>query len=148
LAEINDWLAALPSQHAGVTVEDVDGIRTHENRTIKMVTISKNSVSLKSTILSKIIVKMYFLREIEQSSLNLTFMQGNSFLNNYRSQITLIFVSLTVREWISSASTLWFINELLTSNDPAVVNARETIDWYILPMMSKFKSKRKFFQNF
>ncbi|GAB0100160.1 zinc carboxypeptidase [Sergentomyia squamirostris] len=40
------------------------------------------------------------------------------------------------REWISSATVTYVINELLRSNDPEVRNMAESIDWYIIPIMN------------
>lgn len=44
--------------------------------------------------------------------------------------------NIHAREWISSATATWFINQLLTSTDPAVVDLAENIDWYIIPVMN------------
>lgn len=40
------------------------------------------------------------------------------------------------REWITSATTTWFINQLLTSQDPAVRDLAENVDWYIIPVFN------------
>ncbi|XP_058450685.1 zinc carboxypeptidase-like isoform X2 [Malaya genurostris] len=40
------------------------------------------------------------------------------------------------REWITSATTTWILNELLTSNDPEVQYLAENFDWYILPVVN------------
>ena len=44
--------------------------------------------------------------------------------------------NIHAREWISSATATWFINQLLTSTDPAVVDLAENIDWYIVPVLN------------
>lgn len=38
------------------------------------------------------------------------------------------------REWISSATATYVINELLRSNDPEVRDIAENTDWYIIPV--------------
>lgn len=47
-----------------------------------------------------------------------------------------IFVESNIhaREWISSATATWIINELLRSTDPAVLDIARNIDWHIVPM--------------
>ena len=40
------------------------------------------------------------------------------------------------REWITSATATWFINELLTSSDPEVRQLANNYDWYILPILN------------
>ncbi|KPJ19046.1 Zinc carboxypeptidase A 1 [Papilio machaon] len=37
------------------------------------------------------------------------------------------------REWIAPATTRYFINELLTSNDPDITRMRDQFDWRIFP---------------
>ncbi|XP_013107110.2 zinc carboxypeptidase [Stomoxys calcitrans] len=44
--------------------------------------------------------------------------------------------NIHAREWITSASATWFINELLTSKDGPVVNLAENYDWYIIPVFN------------
>lgn len=38
------------------------------------------------------------------------------------------------REWVSSATATWIINELITSTDPEVRAMANTVDWYIVPV--------------
>ncbi|XP_059619302.1 zinc carboxypeptidase-like [Phlebotomus argentipes] len=38
------------------------------------------------------------------------------------------------REWISSATATYVINELLRSNDPEIRDIAENVDWYIIPV--------------
>jgi len=47
-----------------------------------------------------------------------------------------IFIETNVhaREWITSATVTYFINELLNSNRTELINLRENIDWYIVPV--------------
>lgn len=42
--------------------------------------------------------------------------------------------NIHAREWISSATTLWLINEFLTSTDTNVRSMVDGITWYILPV--------------
>uniref|UniRef100_A0A182PLQ5 Zinc carboxypeptidase A 1 n=1 Tax=Anopheles epiroticus TaxID=199890 RepID=A0A182PLQ5_9DIPT len=42
--------------------------------------------------------------------------------------------NIHAREWITSATTTWLLNELLTSSDPAVQELLTSYDWYILPV--------------
>lgn len=46
-----------------------------------------------------------------------------------------IFIDANIhaREWITSATVTWILNELLTSDDPAVRELAESYDWYIVP---------------
>ncbi|XP_048479726.1 zinc carboxypeptidase [Plutella xylostella] len=39
-------------------------------------------------------------------------------------------------EWITSATITYFINELLTSNDPNITALRENFDWHIFPLVN------------
>jgi len=47
-----------------------------------------------------------------------------------------IFIEANIhaREWASSATATWIINELLTSTDPETRSVANTIDWYIIPV--------------
>ncbi|XP_058821066.1 zinc carboxypeptidase-like [Topomyia yanbarensis] len=40
------------------------------------------------------------------------------------------------REWITSATATWILNELLTSSNPVVQYLGENYDWYILPVVN------------
>lgn len=42
--------------------------------------------------------------------------------------------NIHAREWITSATATWFINQLLTSADTQVRNLAENYDWYIIPV--------------
>lgn len=44
--------------------------------------------------------------------------------------------NIHAREWITSATATWFINELLTSTDEDVRNLAENYDWYIVPVLN------------
>jgi carboxypeptidase A len=47
-----------------------------------------------------------------------------------------IFIEANIhaREWISSATAVWLINEFLTTTNSSVKKLTETITWYILPV--------------
>lgn len=49
-----------------------------------------------------------------------------------------IFVDANIhaREWITSATVTWILNELLASEDPAVRDLAENFDWYIVPVLN------------
>ncbi|TMW44837.1 hypothetical protein DOY81_010087 [Sarcophaga bullata] len=49
-----------------------------------------------------------------------------------------IFIEANIhaREWITSATATWFINQLLTSKDAKVRELAESIDWYIIPVFN------------
>uniref|UniRef100_T1J515 Zinc carboxypeptidase A 1 n=1 Tax=Strigamia maritima TaxID=126957 RepID=T1J515_STRMM len=40
------------------------------------------------------------------------------------------------REWISPATAIYIIKELLTSNDSSTVQLRNTFDWYVIPVLN------------
>ncbi|XP_049867085.1 zinc carboxypeptidase-like [Pectinophora gossypiella] len=40
------------------------------------------------------------------------------------------------REWITPATTTYFINQLLTSSDPDIIAMREKFDWHIFPTVN------------
>ncbi|KAH8293121.1 hypothetical protein KR044_005422 [Drosophila immigrans] len=44
--------------------------------------------------------------------------------------------NIHAREWITSASATWFINELLSSQETEVRNLAESYDWYIVPVFN------------
>lgn len=44
--------------------------------------------------------------------------------------------NIHAREWITSATATCFLNELLTSTDPAIVDLAQNIDWYIIPVFN------------
>mgnify|MGYP003428738317 FL=1 len=45
-----------------------------------------------------------------------------------------IFIESNIREWISSATSTFLINELLRSTNPEVIDLAENVDWYFLPL--------------
>lgn len=44
--------------------------------------------------------------------------------------------NIHAREWITSASATWFINELLTSQKEEVRKLADSYDWYIIPVFN------------
>ncbi|KAL1395459.1 hypothetical protein pipiens_011234 [Culex pipiens pipiens] len=44
--------------------------------------------------------------------------------------------NIHAREWITSATATWILNQLLTSTDPAVQDLADNYDWYILPVVN------------
>ncbi|XP_037038852.1 zinc carboxypeptidase-like [Bradysia coprophila] len=44
--------------------------------------------------------------------------------------------NIHAREWITSATATWWLNELLTSDDPDIVDLAQNIDWYIIPVFN------------
>ncbi|XP_017060386.1 zinc carboxypeptidase-like [Drosophila ficusphila] len=48
----------------------------------------------------------------------------------------LIESNIHAREWITSATATWLINEFLTSQDEGVRNLAENHDWYIVPVLN------------
>lgn len=44
--------------------------------------------------------------------------------------------NIHAREWITSSTATWFINELLTSTDPVIMDLAQNIDWYIIPVLN------------
>ena len=44
--------------------------------------------------------------------------------------------NIHAREWITSATVTWLINEFLTSTAPEVRELAENYDWYILPVVN------------
>lgn len=57
---------------------------------------------------------------------------------SYKSGNPGIFIEANIhaREWITSATATWLINELLSSKDVKVRNIAENYDWYILPVLN------------
>lgn len=47
-----------------------------------------------------------------------------------------IFIEANIhaREWISTATSTWIINELLTSNENVIKDIAQNVDWYIIPV--------------
>lgn len=50
--------------------------------------------------------------------------------------------NIHAREWITSATAVWLINEFLTSNNSTIRSLVDGITWYIIPMLNA-DGKRK-----
>lgn len=48
----------------------------------------------------------------------------------------LIESNIHAREWITSATATYILNELLTSTDAEVVDIATNIDWYFIPVIN------------
>lgn len=59
-------------------------------------------------------------------------------LRNLQANSTAILIEANIhaREWISSATATWLLNELLTSTDPAVIDIATNFDWYFIPVLN------------
>lgn len=44
--------------------------------------------------------------------------------------------NIHAREWITSATATWFINELLSSDNAEIRSMAENYDWYIVPVLN------------
>ncbi|XP_050741360.1 zinc carboxypeptidase [Drosophila biarmipes] len=57
---------------------------------------------------------------------------------SYKSNNPGVFIESNIhaREWITSATATWLINEFLTSTDELVRNLAENHDWYIVPVFN------------
>lgn len=53
--------------------------------------------------------------------------------------------NIHAREWISSATAVWLINEILTTTDDEVREIIDGITWYILPVTNPDGELRKLF---
>jgi murein tripeptide amidase MpaA len=55
---------------------------------------------------------------------------------SYKAGNKAIFVEANIhaREWISSATATWTINELLSSPNPLIRDIAENYDWYFIPL--------------
>jgi len=51
-------------------------------------------------------------------------------------QAIVIEATIHAREWISSATATWVLNELLTSTDPDVIDIATNFDWYFIPLLN------------
>ncbi|KAH8352178.1 hypothetical protein KR084_002465 [Drosophila pseudotakahashii] len=75
-----------------------------------------------------------------------SFVLGQSYENrtirgikiSYKANNPGVFIESNIhaREWITSATATWLINEFLTSTDELVRNLAENHDWYIVPVLN------------
>jgi len=56
----------------------------------------------------------------------------------YNEDNPVIFIESNIhaREWITSATATWFLNQLLTSTDPVIQDLARNINWYIVPVFN------------
>lgn len=56
----------------------------------------------------------------------------------YKSNNPSVFIESNchAREWVTSATATWVVNELLTSQDPDVRDIAENVNWYIIPVLN------------
>lgn len=49
-----------------------------------------------------------------------------------------IFIESTIhaREWVTVATATYFLNELLTSSDPSIVDLAQNYDWVFVPVLN------------
>lgn len=50
--------------------------------------------------------------------------------------VVFIEANIHAREWITSATATWFLNQLLTSTNPAIQDLAQNINWYIVPVFN------------
>lgn len=55
---------------------------------------------------------------------------------NSSNPIVFIDANIHAREWISSATAVWVINEILSSTDPAVRSVVDQVTFIIIPMLN------------
>lgn len=60
--------------------------------------------------------------------------KGIKIVKNPENPAIFIEANIHAREWISSATAVWIINELLSSEDSNVKNIVDNISWYIIPV--------------
>lgn len=61
-------------------------------------------------------------------------LRGVKISYNAGNQAIFVEANIHAREWISSATATFLINELVTSRDPEIRNLAESHDWYIIPV--------------
>ncbi|CRL02092.1 CLUMA_CG015125, isoform A [Clunio marinus] len=69
--------------------------------------------------------KSYQSRDIRGVKVNIGGGQKNS---------VVLEATIHAREWISTATTTWMLNELLTSTDPEVQDIAKSFEWYVFPV--------------
>ncbi|CAB3228748.1 unnamed protein product [Arctia plantaginis] len=56
--------------------------------------------------------------------------------SNKEKPVMFIESGIHAREWITPATTTYFINEMLTNNDPEIQRLRNDFDWHIFPSVN------------
>jgi len=72
---------------------------------------------------------------VGQSYQNRT-IRGIRLTHNVANPVVFIEANIHAREWITSATATWFLNQLLTSTDPVIQDLARTITWYIVPVFN------------
>lgn len=62
--------------------------------------------------------------------------RGVKISHNTGNKAIFVEANIHAREWISSATATFVINDLLTSTDPEIRNLANSYDWYIIPVMN------------
>jgi carboxypeptidase A len=62
--------------------------------------------------------------------------RGIKITKNESLPIIFIDANIHAREWISSATAVWLINELLTTNDAQVREVIDSMTWIIFPVLN------------
>jgi murein tripeptide amidase MpaA len=55
---------------------------------------------------------------------------------NEANPVIFIDANIHAREWISSATAVWLINELLTSSDESVRDVIDGMTWIVIPVLN------------
>jgi murein tripeptide amidase MpaA len=63
-------------------------------------------------------------------------------MTNQDNPAIFIEANIHAREWISSATAVWIINEILTTTDLEVKEVIDNITWYILPVTNPDGTQR------
>lgn len=116
LEQIYAWLDEKLLQYPNVLTNYTVGT-SYEGRTIRAVKFSKKSVSQKENSEKPVSSENHF-----------KFPQGNP--------TVFIESNIHAREWITSASATFLLNELLNSTEPAIVDLAENVDWVIVPVLN------------
>lgn len=61
-------------------------------------------------------------------------LKGIKLSTNDNNPAVFIEANIHAREWISSATALWIVNEILTTEDPTIRAAVDSVTFYILPV--------------
>lgn len=109
--DIYAWLDALKLEFPEyITIENLGS--SYEGRPLKLIKLSKQPVLELSNPVIEVIKSMQF------QNTRAVFIEAN----------------IHAREWITSATATYIINELLRSTDPEVQEIAQNVDWYIVPI--------------
>lgn len=140
--EIYDWLDVLLATYPTILSSHIVGY-TYQERPIRAVKLSHKQV------------RDATLKEKCHTTVNISLDSSNGIicfvwciLLGWKTAISeisfltkgnpTIFIESNIhaREWITSATATWFLNELLTSTDPEMQDLAQNIDWYIIPVFN------------